>query len=348
MKRLTALASLGLCSLIAGPVQQQWPAQGAYDYDLFSKDRECEFFDLEGLALKLLNNQPIGTIAQGPMNTVGVDPQVSQKIVNMNWNWQPGFRLTLGYFNAPKYWEVLGQYTWFKDKGSKRLASPGSGTQQYLGVGCYLPSVGSYGAASNPVTKINASAELFYNDLSTLVSRNFYPNPHLRLKVIGGLTSMWTHQTTDLINTFYATDITLNSRFHSKYWGVGFKMGTGADWYWGKDFYLTGKVFWSIVTGRWNTNTQVSLSDGTLVAQPHDSSYRTSQNFQFIFGPSYQKSYEKTRLEIFVGYEFNSWLGALSAYNYQSQSSAQSWLYPQSFFDDLTLAGVNIRLTLDF
>jgi Legionella pneumophila major outer membrane protein precursor len=347
MMKFSMLAALTASSLFAANSQTAQPVR-PYDYDLFSKDRECEYVDLEALVFKLLNNQPVGMKTNGP-NQQGLDssPNVSEKIVNMDWKWRPGFRVTVGYFNAPKYWEVMGQYTWFEDRGSKHMTTPSTGTDQYLRLGCYLPDYAPYTDSENPVTDIKASGHLYYNDFSAIVTRNFYPNPHLRLRVLGGLTSMWTHFSTKLNNTFYDGS-EVNNLFHSKYWGVGFKMGTGADWYWGKDFYLTGKVFWSIVTGRWNTSTKVTDVDNNLLNRPYDSAYLTSQNFQFIFGPSYQKSYEKIRWELFVGYEFNSWLGALTTYNYDSHSYAQSWSYPHPFFENLTLTGVNVRLTLDF
>lgn len=346
MKTLGFL-SLALVSTVCADVAQAAPEPRPYDYDLFSKDRECEYLDLEALIFKLLNNQAVGSIATSPIQQTNAttSPKTSEQIQNLNWLWRPGFRVTVGYFNAPKYWEVMGQYTWFEDRGHKTIKSPDP-TQQYLRVGCYLPLESTY--ASAKLNKIQATGQLYYNDLSVLVSRNFYPNAHLRLRVIGGLTSMWAHQESYLENTFTGVSGTLNNKFHSKYWGVGFKMGTSADWYWGKDFYLTGKVFWSIITGRWNTNTKVTNSAGILYNQVSDAAYNATQNFQFLFGPSYQKSYDKMRWELFVGYEFNTWLGALTSYNYPQASNGQSWVLPQKFFEDLTLTGLNVRLTLDF
>lgn len=346
--RSVGFFSLGLISCLwadAAPKAEERP----YDYDLFSKDRECEYIDLEALVFKLLNNQAVGAVSSSPsqQTSATTDAKTHDEIKNIYWQWRPGFRVTLGYFNAPKYWEVMGQYTWFEDHGHKTVNSPNP-SQNYLKVGCFLPVSDGFSSASNPVQKIHAKADLYYNDFSALVSRNFYPNPHLRLRVLGGLTSMWAHQRTELENTFTNLSNTLDSRFHSKYWGIGFKMGAVADWYWGKDFYLTGKVFWSIVTGRWNTDTKTTSSSGQLYQQVSDDAYKTTQNFQFIFGPSYQKSYEKMRWELFVGYELNAWLDALTAYNYQAQNAAQSWVYPQKFFEDLVLTGVNVRLTFDF
>lgn len=343
-----ALQAIQICA-DAAPVQNK--KNLPYDYDLFSKDRECEYVDLELLVLTLLNNQAVGAKNNQPSQLgTAEDPLVATKIKNMEWQWRPGFRVTVGYFNAPKYWEVMGQYTFFYDKGKRHLKTPGTGSQQYLHMVSYLPQQTAMGYTSdaNPITSIQASGDLYYNDLSTLVSRNFYPNPHLRLRVIGGLTSMWSHLTSQTKNTFLNIENEVISRFHTKYWGVGFRMGAGADWYWGKDFYLTGKVFWSIVTGRWNTSNKISLSDKTLITAPHDAAYKTVQNFQFLFGPSYQKSYTKTRLELFVGYEFNAWLNALTTYSYLNEQHPQGWLNPQVNFQDLVLTGVNIRLTLDF
>lgn len=346
--KIFGFLSFGLISTLLADVGQPVPEPRPYDYDLFSKDRECEYVDIEALVFKLLNNQAVGAKFVTPSQQTNSQnsAKAAEKIQNLNWHWRPGFRVTLGYFNAPKYWEVMGQYTWFEDSASKTVKSPNP-NQNYLRVGCYLP-IQEYANALNPLAKIHATGDLYYNDLSALVTRNFYPNPHLRLRVIGGLTSMWAHQSSHLVNTFTGISNTLNSTFNSKYWGVGFKMGTSADWYWGKDFYITGKVFWAIVTGRWNTNTKISNSEGALYDRIADSAYNATQNFQFIFGPSYQKSYEKIRWELFVGYELNTWLGAITAYNYPTTAGAQGWLFPQKFFEDLTLTGVNVRLTLDF
>lgn len=351
MKKIFALMAVLSAQAMAAQAETKAPEPRPYDYDLFSKDRETVYADLEAVVWKLLNNQAIGLKFNQPINApLTGEPGTPSQVINMNWKWRPGFRVTVGYFNAPKYWEVMGQYTWFQDSASKSVISPGTSSQHYLKVGGYTPAALSspYQLLQNPVECIHAKGDLYYNDFSTLVARNFYPNPHLRLRVLGGLTSLWAHQDTHVSNEFFNVPASLDYDYHSKYWGVGFKMGTGADWYWGKDFYLTGKVFWAIVTGRWNTQTKVSQSDGLLLTQPHDSSYITTQNFQFLFGPSYQKSFEKFRWELFVGYEFNSWLGALTSYNYIATDMPQDWINPQPLFQNLTLTGVNVRLTLDF
>ena len=346
MKIFMAISLLSSSYLLANMNSKPSPKDRPYDYDLFSKDRECEYIELEGLCLKMLNNVQIGAVSSTPNNfsSGASDPSAKLDTVNINFLWQPGFRVTVGYFNAPKYWEVMGQYTWFQDKGNKTVTSPNA-SEDYLSLGGYYPLEPA--ATSGHLTKITGYSNLYYNDASVLATRNWYPNAHLRMRIYGGLTSLWTHQTTNVYNTFSIATNTLNYAYRTKYWGVGFKMGTGADWYWGKDFYLTGKVFWSIVTGRWNTSTTVS-SGGAMLYQPTDHYYLATQNFQFIFGPSYQKSYEKQRLEIFVGYEFNTWLDALTTYNYNAPTEASSWTNPQSFYQDLVLTGVNIRLTLDF
>jgi hypothetical protein len=318
-----------------------------YDYDLFSKDRECEYFDLEALVLKFLTSQPIGAKFDTPAHIdTTADPKASRNIINLDWKWRPGFRVTLGYFNAPKYWEVMGQYTWFSDSASKKTNSPGNSSQIYLQTMGYAPQ--SWFSPPENIANIHSYADLYYNDLSTLVSRNFYPNPHLRLRVLGGLTSMWTHQTTKNTYNTFSDSYSFNSRYHTKYWGVGFRMGTGADWYWGKDFYLTGKVFWSIITGRWNTSSTYRYNSGSLLSKVSDDSYLTTQNFQFLLGPSYQKSFSKTRLELFVGYEFNTWLKALKTYEYEYNFTYDAVGSTKTVLEDLTLTGVNIRLTLDF
>ncbi len=43
-----------------------------------------------------------------------------------DYDWRPGYRVSLAWYNHPKYWEIKAEYTWLYDKGSDTTNDPSS------------------------------------------------------------------------------------------------------------------------------------------------------------------------------------------------------------------------------
>lgn len=265
---------------------------------------------------------------------------------NASYGLDPGFRVGLLYFRAPHFWETRWQYTRETISGKDEAKKPGS-TNQFL-TGTW-PQV-----FSAPMQKATSHIHLNYNLFEWMITRVFFPNPHLRLRLIGGSVVVWMDQDwkvrykDDIVNT-----TTIRNRW--EYVGAGLKMGTEFDWFWTKELYMTGWGFFGSTLGSYSnkstqkTDFQPTPSDNTTVPIRHGSyqDTRPSAFIQMLVGPSIQKNYVDYRLELFAGFELTSWFNLQEVFRSSAgapSAAKQTWINSSMF----ALYGLSTRVTLDF
>ncbi len=257
----------------------------------------------------------------------------------------PGFRLSLQYFRAPHYWEIRWQYTRMTSRGHDRAHRP-SGNRFLTGT---WPQI-----STAPLAEAKSSLHLNYNVFDWMVDRVFFPNPHLRLRVIGGAITAWMDQEW-LVRYVDSTPNSTNIRNRWHFIGAGLKTGTMVDWYWTGDFYMTGIGCFGILIGSYsNHSKQTTDFQPTPADNPaipiRDTSYRDVRptvTAQMLLGPSWQKNFSHNRIEIFAGLEMNIWFNLQEVYRSTSNTPAlakETWINNSM----LALYGLTTRLSVDF
>ncbi len=311
----------------------------AFDADLFRRDESVFSFHgsflywrvQEGAlsyALKMQEAAPATNVyAQG-------------KFHNATFNGEPGFRVALSYFRAPKYWEVWGQYTRLVANGKNRVGTPEDS-------GVYL--TGSWPQIiAAPLSEAESSIHMNYNVGELIFDRYFNPNPHLRIRLLGGGIVSWIHQNW---NVRYKNSVGEESllRNYWKFVGGGLKIGTMIDWYAAFDIYLTATAAISTLLGSYHNDTKQTASE--LLDPVRNTRLRDVRGaFSVLgsFGPSWQKNFSNSRMEIFAGYEINTWFNLQEQYISSIAStlgqSTQTWVNSGM----IALQGLTARMTFDF
>jgi hypothetical protein len=258
----------------------------------------------------------------------------------------PGFRITGSYYNAPKYWEVRAGYTHLISRGSDSAGVPG-GSGKYL-TGTW-PQI-----TLQPLVHAHSHAFFNYNIFDLTIDRVFITNPHLRLRMTGGLSLPWIEQDWK-IHYFDSTggNTTIRNRWH--YVGAGIKMGLSGDWYWGNNVYITGLSSFGMFMGSYsNHSKQTTTFQPTGSENPmlpvRNSSYSDARGAfcaQFSIGPSWQKNIRCNRIEIYAGYELTGWFN-LQEIRRSSGGvptvAKETWMSTSM----ITLQGLTTRVTFDF
>ncbi len=258
----------------------------------------------------------------------------------------PGFRLEFHYFRAPHFWESRWQYTRMTSRGENRSSKPRPSEQFLTGT---FPQV-----LTNPLTGAHSRIHLNYNVFDWLIDRVFFPNPHLRLRVVGGASLAWISQDWKVVyNDSTPNFTTIRNRW--AFTGAGLKTGSIVDWYWTWDLYMTAQGFVGLLMGSYsnraeqNTTLQLTGADNPEipVRNAHYKDARGTVTAQFMLGPSYQKNFACKRLEFFVGFEMNTWLNLQEVYR---STQAAASLAKETWMNTglLTFYGLTSRLTLDF
>jgi len=324
-------------------------AQTQEDEDLFNKSDETIRLSGEFLHWTVSEGALDYAIRMGSPSWGQSDSYAQGNIERAKFNWEPGYRFALGYYRALNFWEVDFQWTYIHLEGHNRAKRPPVNENRFI-TGTY-PQV-----FPAPVDHTTSHIYLHYKMAELIAHRVFHPfdNPHLRMKLLGGLTGVWLHQgwkvryfDAQLNNTM------INNRW--KYWGFGLRAGLSFDWFWGRDFYATGKVTTGLVVGHYQNHakqeTSVSPQPGDNPAVPirdvRYDDYRVSYTVQFLLGPSYQKSFDSWRMEIFTGYEMSIWSNLQEVFRSTSapaDQAKQTWLNTGL----VALHGLTTRATFNF
>ncbi|NGX62865.1 MAG: hypothetical protein KR126chlam6_00267 [Candidatus Anoxychlamydiales bacterium] len=313
------------------------------DSDLFRKDKCVAFGNAEFLfwradagaleyAFQFTEAVPAGT-------TYGIG---SYKIAD--YDWDPGFRVALGWYNAKSFWQLYGQFTRMRIKGSDTEDRTVAVNEPLVGT---FPHNAILGAE---LSSAASSLKLNHELGDVLVSRVFITNPHLRLRLFGGFTGGRIKQ------NWNVTYIDLNSQTERilnrwRFLGVGLRLGLDIDWFWGKDFYLTGKLSTAPLVGRHKNIGKITAdTSGVAFEDIRYSKYRGAYNVDGYVGFSYQRSFQCTRFELFAGYELDSWFNVheiLRPSSITSQSLTTE--LPVDMSNGLFLMhGLTARVTVDF
>jgi hypothetical protein len=335
------LIPAAILAFFAHPLLNAQPPVKAvpYDADLFRKDTEAvsahgEFLYWtvqEGtLDFAQKMNQPAPSVTS---YSIG-------KVKSASFDFDPGFRCAISYFNAPKFWEVRGQYTHLIARGKNRAEKPTPSNQYLTGT---WPQI-----MLNPLAHAHSAIEFNYNLFDLTIDRMFIPNPHLRLRMIAGIAAAWIQQDWK-VHYFDMTNqnTTIRNRWH--YVGGGLRMGVMGDWFWGNDVYLTGLTSMGIFMGSYHNKAKQTTSLQTLPVRNSDfSDVRPAFTAQFELGPCWQKNFTNMRVEIFAGYELSAWLN-LQEIRRSSGSSSPSDAKETSLSSGMIAPhGLTTRVTIDF
>lgn len=317
-----------------------------FDADLFRKDEQIYAAHAEFLYWSVAEgNLDYATkmrhSAWGPSNCYA-----QGRAETASYNLDPGFRLGLHYFRAPHYWEIKWQYTRMTSRGQNSAHKSSVASKFLTGTWPQL--------ALSPLSEATSHIHLNYNVFDMLADRVFFPNPHLRLRVVGGALAAWMDQDWKVRYTDSTPNsTTIRNRWH--FVGAGLKTGTTVDWYWTRDLYMTGLGSFAVLMGTYSNRakqtTTLAPDVGYDTSIPlRDVGYhdvRPTVTAQMILGPSWQKNFPHNRVELFAGFEMNIWFNLQEIYRSTSgtpQAAKETWVSTGL----LALYGLTTRLTVDF
>ncbi len=263
-----------------------------------------------------------------------------------DFDWAPGFRIVAGFYRAPHYWEVFAQYTWFYSKGSNRTFAPSE-------AGEFLSATWAE-MTTPPLQTAESHIDIHYQIGDLLVTRVFDPNPHLRMRWVGGITTAFIDQNwkIDYFN-FVGGHDHIKSKW--KFAGAGLRLGITVDWFWTGKIYFTGKASIATLVGAYHnrarqTTNAAGFDPEVPVRDVLYNSPRFAFHSQILLGPSYQTSFcgcKQWDLELFAGYEFNAWFNLQEVY----RSSQSAGGFPKETNLEtgvLGFHGIVLRATIGF
>ena len=169
------------------------------------------------------------------------------KIKELDWKWDPGFKVGLG-FNLPHDgWDIYAEYIWLRTSATRSVGSSQSiviDTEPLLG-------------------SSSARWRLRFNDIHLEMGRNSYLSQFLKMRLHVGLQGAWVDQKYRVNQVILADSSNYRLRMKHNFWGVGLRSGIDSAFQFDSNWSLYGNLALSLLWGCFDLDrrTQISLNN---------------------------------------------------------------------------------------
>lgn len=275
---------------------------------------------------------------------------------DIDFGWDPGFRVGIGWNTSCDDWDTNFSYTWFftKKKDNVVLGETGIETVPF-----FEPLFG----AGDGSIEWNIHFSMFDWELG----RNFFVSPRLSLRPHLGIKGGWINQ--DVKNEFEIPFLVLNSETHleNNLWYVGPSGGVNTKWFFANTkkhaFSLFGDFTGALMWGQFHIKNKTAFDDLNEFEFPNGdvfdadevdiidlSKNRSVAMLQTVFGWAWDVNFNKDRCHfaLKLGWEIEYWFGVNQlAYTLPNSSTLMNNSYLR-FQKDLILQGGIGELRFDF
>jgi len=251
---------------------------------------------------------------------------ISDDIQQVNFNWNVGFRIGMGYGMSHDQWDTQVYYTWFHTRGKDHASQQGAEVHSAFLGNFYVENSKGAGLSGPYYESASINWTIHFNMFDWELGRNFWTTKSLALRPFIGLKGGWIHQ---FINSQWNHPISpLTTPFNvgienikNNFWGIGPEVGINTKWVLHNEhndvFSIFGDLSGAIMWGHW------SFSDG----YQNDIQQQVIVDLQPVNSGAYMvKAFAGLEWEIThktnfqfstkLGYEMQFWLDQLQFYSF--------------------------------
>lgn len=275
-------------------------------------------------------------------------------LINPNFNWDPGFRVGIGWNTNHDDWDLSLFWT--------RLHTSAQGHRHAGNQHLY----GVYATGSSALVafdKASAYLKIHLNVLDLELGREFYVGKSLSIRPHVGLENVWIsqHYTTKydghpaFQNSAAAPSDYNHIFFRNHFWGVGARAGLDTQWELGWGFSFVGDLAASLLYGDFNLKRTCRVLETVGIADSskahidkHLTQGRTA--LEFFLGIEWDVMLIADRFHFAtnLGWEQHIYFGQNQIFNFESASGTTDRGKITSSNDDLTFQGLTLSMRLDF
>ena len=276
------------------------------------------------------------------------------KDIDFEWDW--GFRVGLGYNFEHDGWDIGAQYTYFDSNGSD---STRAGQNSSI-----VPLRGSATITVTPGTGIpdfifctsaKSQYDFDYQSLDLELGRAYFVSGKLSFRPHWGLKTAWLDQEQIARYTGGTAGVTVlgleGSTVHVKddcnFWGLGPRAGVNSKWHLGNGFSIIGNVAGALLFGffdvdhkeRWSNNIDHRI-------KLHANRHAFSPTVQMQLGLHYDRYVHnnKQHIGLGLGFEANYWWRQ----NQMLKVDDAQVLKYERYSEDVSMHGVTLDFKWDF
>ncbi len=273
----------------------------------------------------------------------------SNKLKEVHFGWDPGFRVGLGYGMHYDQWDTQAYFTWFHTRGSDHVSStPGSVFSTFLG-NFYVDNATGAGISGPSYQKADIGWSIRFNMFDWELGRNYWVSRALALRPFLGIKGGWIDQS---IHSTWHNPALTGAQFFSKgeenikndFWGIGPSAGVNMKWNLltrpCHSLYLFGDFSGALMWGHWSFRDlfRNNIQQRVKVDLENIKSAATMVRAFTGFGWSANLKQDRYRFSAKLGYEAQCWLNQLQFYSFIGGRLDTA----------LTLQGGSFEISFDF
>jgi len=283
-------------------------------------------------------NVPVASTTEPFISSTTTD---TEPYIRVSEKWSPGVRVGLGW-ETEDGWQIWGKWTGYSNYARRVINSvppiiaPVAGTPSALGF-LESPIGAGFLEFDGAGTSVTAAYKLNYNVADLVFAKELRPECNLVLIPYAGVRATWIHQRQSayftgaplleggLFPTVPAGFAPASSRLSQKTWGVGPRLGLGAEWGDWHGFTLLGNISGSILFGQTKLHgtTATTAFDGTSIVTTNSltrdrySPIIPNIQVQLGFGYRFDFNCEQDSIDIFAMWEGNYYWGGSNVFLFE-------------------------------
>lgn len=290
-------------------------------------------------------------------------------------NWDPGFRIGLGWNTGFDGWDVDVNWTWFHNNKKSNTTVPSTFA---VGADPLVPAVTQTAIvdpwldasvfnilSSEPEAYLMdtaaASWKLQLNTVDATIGRKYWLSKRFTMRPYAGARGSWakTMFSNHASRTTAANQMEATDSFKNKFWGVGLLAGFQPEWHWTPRFSLFSNMDASLIWGQFKTAKSANFS--RIGATPTSYSNYFHSNFSkmqpmidLAFGLRWTETYCMDRYRSFfdLAWEHHVWFDTNNRLKtnspYIGTSSSQSFASYEEEVGNLSYGGLVLRARFDY
>lgn len=270
---------------------------------------------------------------------------VSGALINMQFDYKPGFQVGLGMNFEHDGWDAFAEYTWLHCTNS---ASVTMNTNNAF-TSYWIPVV-DQNAAVEILSASSASWRTDFDVADLSLGRCYYVGQKLTFHPFFGGRAAWIRQYYNVTNTAAINGFQSNSYNTSKSWGLGLRTGLDTNWIIGYGFRLFGCGSADILFTRYTTisslwqNPNTDVEDTNITTADTDC-LRPHADLEFGFGWGTYFDNNNWHIDFTAGYGFQVFWDQNMFYRGLDDIATAQVFYRGG---NLYLQGMNLGMRLDF
>lgn len=270
-------------------------------------------------------------------------------IRDVDFGWNAGFRVGLGYGMRYDAWDTQFYYTWFRTRGKDHVSStPGTVFSPFIG-NFYIDNPNGAGISGIAYESAGVHWTIHFNIFDWELGRNFWVSHALSLRPFVGIKGGWIDQA---IHTKWENSNRSGAEFFhigrenlkNNFWGVGPSGGLNTKWDLivkeNNSFNLFGDFSGSIMWGHWSFGDvfKNDIQQEVVIKLSDINSGATMLRAFMGFGWDANFSCDRFHFSTRLGYEMQFWFDQLQFYSFDTGR----------LNNELTLQGGTLEFRFDF